>query len=250
MQSEVKWASKTDETESDWYKNAGLIYDLLNKKYYIKEELLEKYFVYHYLDCLDLEDQLLIINKIYKIDVNKDDIPFFNHISDYYNSHILVSKKKGIILPANESAIYIFNESEKTWTLAKPSEYSLFSNEIIKKFPIKRQNLNNIIGFIFQTKKDRVFKIKTFNKQKNNTGVSCSSLGKVDIMHRIEPILKENPYKIENWPQYDPEEFDDILKPGLCVFLECMMRFYNESNNEKYWFLDSIQALANNITKL
>ncbi len=241
---------KTDETESDWYKNAGLIYDLLNKKYYIKEELLEKYFVYHYLDCLDLEDQLLIINKIYKIDVNKDDIPFFNHISDYYNSHILVSKKKGIILPANESAIYIFNENEKTWTLAKPSEFSLFSNEIIKKFPIKRQNLNNIIGFIFQTKKDRVFKIKTFNKQKNNTGVSCSSLGKVDIMHRIEPILKENPYKIENWPQYDPEEFDDILKPGLCVFLECMMRFYNESNNEKYWFLDSIQALANNITKL
>ena len=36
-----------------------------------------------------------------------------------------------------------------------------------------------------------------------------------------------------------------MLKPGLCIFLECIMRFYNESENEKYWFLDSIQSLAN-----
>ena len=76
------------------------------------------------------------------------------------------------------------------------------------------------------------------------------SLGKVDIMHRIEPILKENPHNITNWPKYDPEEFDNILKPGLCVFLECIMRFYNDSGSEKHWFLDSIQALANNISKL
>ena len=63
-------------------------------------------------------------------------------------------------------------------------------------------------------------------------------------------LLKENPHNITNWPKYDPEEFDNILKPGLCVFLECIMRFYNESSREKYWFLDSIQALANNISKL
>ncbi len=74
--------------------------------------------------------------------------------------------------------------------------------------------------------------------------------GKVDIFHRIEPILKQNPHNIENWPDYDAEEFDNMLKPGLCIFLECIMRFYNESDNEKYWFLDSIQALANNIAKI
>ena len=46
------------------------------------------------------------------------------------------------------------------------------------------------------------------------------------------------------------ETLDEILKPGLCVLLECIMRFYNESNTNTYWFLDSIQALTNNIEKL
>jgi hypothetical protein len=245
-----KYQTDISNSESDWYKNAGLIYNILNQKYQISEELLEKYFVYHYLDCLNLDDQLLIINKIYKKDLNGSDIPFFQHIINYYDNHILIGKKKGIVLPSNENKIYIFNEDKQDWILAKPTEFSLFTNEIIKKFPIKREKLNNIIGFIYQSKKERVFKIKNFKEAKNNTGVSCSSLGKVDIMHRIEPILKENPHNITNWPKYDPEEFDNILKPGLCVFLECIMRFYNESSREKYWFLDSIEALANNISKL
>ena len=235
---------------SIWYKNAGLIYETLNNKYFISEKLLEKYFVYHFLDCLNMNDQLLIINEIYRKDVNKDSIPYFNQIINYYNNHILNGKKKGIILPTNESVIHIFDENDETWKLAKPTELQLFSNEIINKYPIKKENLNNIIGFIYQSKRERVFKIKNFKKAKNNTGVSCHSLGKVDILHRIEPILKENPHNIENWPQYDPEEFDNMLKPGLCIFLECIMRFYNESENDKYWFLDSIQSLANNIAKL
>ena len=45
-------------------------------------------------------------------------------------------------------------------------------------------------------------------------------------------------------------KLDEILKPGLCVLLECIMRFYNESKTDMYWFLDSIQALTNNIAKL
>ena len=194
--------------------------------YSIPETLLEKYFVYHYLDCLNLNDQLLIINHIYKKEVNVDDIPFFEHIKKYYDDHILNSNKKGIILPKSDSVIYIFNEEKEEWLLAKPTELALFTNEIIKKFPIKKQNLNNVIGFIYQSKDERVFKIKTFQRAKNNTGVSCSSLGKVDILHRIEPILKQNPHNIEDWPEYDPDNFDNILKPGLCVFLECLMRFY------------------------
>ena len=247
-----KHNSSTSELDSTsaWYKNAGLIYEILNKKYFISEKQLEKYFVYHFLECLNINDQLLIINEIYKKDVDKESIPYFHLIFNYYNNHILNGKKKGIILPSNESVIHIFDENEETWRLAKPTELQLFSNEIVKKYPIKKENLNNIIGFIHQSKRERVFKIKNFKKAKNNTGVSCNSLGKVDILHRIEPILKENPYNIENWPEYDAEEFDNMLKPGLCIFLECIMRFYNESENEKYWFLDSIQSLANNIVKL
>mgnify|MGYP001385051902 CR=1 FL=1 len=62
---------KTDVSDSNWYKNAGIIYDLMVNKYFIPKELLEKYFVYHFIDCLELEDQLIIINELYKNSVNE-----------------------------------------------------------------------------------------------------------------------------------------------------------------------------------
>ena len=120
----------------------------------------------------------------------------------------------------------------------------------MEKFSIPKNKLNDIIGFVYQTKRERVFKVKIFGKDKNNTGVVCNSLGKVDILHRLEPTLKQNPHNIENWPEYDPEELDEILRPGLCVLLECIMRFYNEANNPNYWYLDAIRALTNNIAKI
>ena len=65
----------------------------------------------------------------------------FHKTINYYDNHILIGKKKGIVLPSNENKIYIFNEDKQDWILAKPTEFSLFTNEIIKKFPIKREKL-------------------------------------------------------------------------------------------------------------
>ena len=242
---------KTDVSDSNWYKNAGIIYDLMKDNYFISEELLEKYFIYHFIDCLELEDQLIIINELYKNSVNGSDIPYYKLIKQYYDDHVLVNgDKKAIILPSDKNVMYVFDNSKQIWLDAKPTEQTLFKQQIIEKFPIPKSKLNNIIGFIYQSKRERLFKIKIFGKDKNNTGVACNSLGKVDILHRLEPILKQNPHNIENWPSYDAETLDEILKPGLCVLLECIMRFYNESNTNTYWFLDSIQALTNNIEKL
>ncbi len=223
----------------------------MKDNYFISEELLEKYFIYHFIDCLELEDQLIIINELYKNSVNGSDIPYYKLIKQYYDDHVLVNgDKKAIILPSDKNVMYVFDNSKQIWLDAKPTEQTLFKQQIIEKFPIPKSKLNNIIGFIYQSKRERLFKIKIFGKDKNNTGVACNSLGKVDILHRLEPILKQNPHNIEDWPSYDAETLDEILKPGLCVLLECIMRFYNESNTNTYWFLDSIQALTNNIEKL
>ena len=37
-----------------------------------------------------------------------------------------MEKKKGIILPSNESVIHIFDENEETWRLAKLPNYNYF----------------------------------------------------------------------------------------------------------------------------
>ena len=242
---------KTDVSDSNWYKNAGIIYDLMVEKYSISEDLLEKYFVYHFLDCLELQDQLLLINQLYKESSSSENIPYYELVKEYYDNHILKNNnKKAIILPSDKNEMFVFNNIAQQWEPALPTDQMQFKQQIIDKFPIPKSKLNNIIGFVYQSKRERLFKIKIFGKDKNNTGVACNSLGKVDILHRLEPILKQNPHNIENWPAYDAEVLDEILKPGLCVLLECIMRFYNESKTDMYWFLDSIQALTNNIAKL
>ena len=249
-----KYKTNSSGTDSDWYKNAGLIYDLMKEKYFISEELLDKFCVYHFLDCLEFKEQLELINHLYKEDIDTEVSSYYNIIKAYYDEHSLSNNdKKAIILPSDKKESYellIFDKDQQMWNPGKPTDYLLFKTQIMEKFSIPKNKLNNIIGFVYQTKRERVFKVKIFGKDKNNTGVVCNSLGKVDILHRLEPTLKQNPHNIENWPEYDPEELDEILRPGLCVLLECIMRFYNEANNPNYWYLDAIRALTNNIAKI
>ena len=75
------------EWEADWYKNAGLIYDLMKEKYFISEELLEKFCVYHFLDCLEFKEQLELINHLYKEDIDTEVSPYYNIIKAYYDEN-------------------------------------------------------------------------------------------------------------------------------------------------------------------
>jgi hypothetical protein len=227
----------------DWYKNAGIIYDLLTTNLQISEAVLNKIFIHHYLDMLNLNGHLTISTYLYSeniSEINNRDIL----LAYYDNKKLKHNTKEAIYLPSNtKNTLYIWNENR--WTLGEPSDILLFETIIDERFSIANHTVNDIFGFVSYFKKEYVFKVRNLKQDKNNTGVICGSLGKTDILHRIEPIIKDNPHNLDSWPTYESIDFDSILKPGLCVFIECLMRYYNELSSDKFWFLNTLQINYN-----
>ena len=96
-----------------------------------------------------------------------------------------------------------------------------------------------------------VFKLKELTNRRNNKGSKCSSLGKVDIIKRLNRVLEENPYASSR--PYTTADAETILRPGLCVIAEMIMRYFNEhpgSKRNRIWFVDVEKALANKIIDL
>ena len=248
--SQIREKYNTGISGMGWYSNAGKIYDILINKYKIPVSILSDIFVFHYLDILDLKKHLILISNLYNRTISEDNA-YYNAIKKYYDKNLIqIKDKKGVLVPSGKNnALYIFNDTENKWIEGKPTDYILFEKQMQTQFSVNSDKINNVFGFMHNFKGQIMFKIKNTKGDKNNTGAICENLGKVDILHRIQPIINENPYKTNGWPLYNSSEFENILKPGLCVFLECIMRYYNESTNDKVWFLDITRSLSSNVTK-
>ena len=83
---------------------------------------------------------------------------------------------------------------------------------------------------------------------RNNKGSKCSSAGKLDIIKRLNAIVRANPYvEQSNAPDYD---YADISRTGLCVVLEILLRYYNEHPNNHVWFFDVEKTLGNKLVSI
>ena len=246
----------------DWYKNAGIVYDVLKQKYSIPENTLYKIFVHHYLDTIDAASHILFIEQMYydtKYEdslkqQNKDEfeLNIIQNVKLYYNKlKMEVTGKTAFVIPdASKTVLYIWNEENRHLHLAQPTDTIRFETQKQQQFTVPQSKINSIFGFMYPFKSDIMFKLKTSSGDKNNLGTICDKLGKIDILQRFMPIINDNPYQIKDWPEYKSKDFDSILKPGLCVLLECIMRYYNEATEEKVWFLDITRALVTNVVRL
>lgn len=260
--SQLREQYRDDTIPVDWYKNAGIIYDILTEKYFLPKDVLNKIFVHHYLDTLDLPSHKLFIEHLYygkvsdEIVTTTDDSNLDNELIKnsrlYYDKlNMEVKDKTAILIPDEDTVrLYSWNKESKTLEEGQPTDYIRFESTKQTITNVSSSKINNIFGFMYPFKKDIVFKLKTHGRDKNNAGTTCDKLGKIDILQRFMPILIENPHNITDWPEYNSSEFNNILKPGLCVLLECIMRYYNESSVEKVWFLDTTRALSNKISNL
>jgi len=108
---------------------------------------------------------------------------------------------------------------------------------------------------------DVVFKTKDLREKRNNVGAYCGNAGKIDIMKRINTILGGEPVyndvfieqKMEcfiekNGAKIPKTSYNGIYKLGLCVILEVLLRYFNETNRDgKIWFFDLEETVINNI---
>ena len=93
---------------------------------------------------------------------------------------------------------------------------------------------NNIIAF------------KTMDMQNSlKKGSRCAGEGKKDIIKKINLISKEIKYTEEN-----TENENIILKQGLCVILEILLRYYTFIKSDgKIWFLNLETAVISKLVQ-
>ena len=237
---------KLEAGDNDWYKHASKVIRLMNINHNINEDKCIEYTLFHYLDTLLIREQLLLVNEIYsgKFDVT---IPIHNIMKKYFDDKLIeVGGTKAIILAyKDKTKMYIqSNELLTLWNESeKQSDKEKFQQAKINKFLISGNTVNTYIGFmqLFRDTDEITFKIKDMTQKRNNKGSRIDRLGKNDIITFFNKIL--------NNQQYNNINTETILKLGLCVMVEIVMRYYNEiQKNGKVWFLNNERAIINNIS--
>jgi hypothetical protein len=240
--------------EVDWYINFGYVYELLTEKHGIDFTLLSKYVTYHYLDTLSLTQKLNIVKYYYSGEKNS----FESHekiIQQYisekvvkvrgFNSIVFATDKEN---DEEDKKIFIQdNENKLIWSYALPTDRLEALKQSIPFSLVPLAKLNRLFGFIQLQNESFIF--KTFDKKnKIKKGIVCNVEGKRDVIKRINLIsgftYSDKPVDIEN---FIPSK--DIVKPGLCVILEVLLRYYDDQRtNDMRWFLNTEQILLSKIT--
>jgi hypothetical protein len=235
----------------DWFKHLGRVFPLLTNVHNIPDENIIRYAYFHLLDTMTVEEKIILLD-------NLDNEKIVPEIKLYFNGKIFENKgERGIVLYKVDSyGVYVENNDTKKWTIATTSQIRNFDTAIQRNLGLGGAKINDLVGFMSPFKKGEiVFKTKDMTESINNRGAKCNSAGKKDILFRINQIIKNDPYMKpgEEQYEYNDKNSSEILKLGLCVILEMIMRFYNDNEAKKsaiVWFFDVDRALSNKLSLL
>jgi hypothetical protein len=232
-------------------------------------ETVMKYVLYHSLDILPFENRIVLVKYLFK-DEKARETEIEILMKNYFQEKIVMSENKevkGIVLVNNEDnwRIYVQNKQNVIeWNEIDTENYEQFKTELLNKLVLdneKRVKYNEMIGFMTTFKeREIVFKTKVLTKNKNNKGVYCEIVGKEDVVKKINILLSSIVYderfitkqikvnvKDEKKGTITEKTIENgIYKQGLCVILEILLRYYNDTAvNGKIWFLDTEKAKIN-----
>jgi len=259
----------TKEDKENWFKNMNNVLYKLTDYHKISIETIMKYVLYHNLDILSFENRFNLVKYLFK-DENAREIEIENLIKDYFQEKIVISENKeakGIVLVNNEDKwrIYVQNKQNSIeWNEIDTENYEQFKTDLLNKLVLdneKRGKYNEMIGFMTTFReREIVFKTKVLTKNKNNKGVYCEIVGKEDVIKKLNTLLGSVVYdenfitkqikvnvKDERKGTITEKTIENgIYKQGLCVILEILLRYYNDTAvNGKLWFLDTEKAKIN-----
>jgi hypothetical protein len=243
-----KTETKFESRDTNWYKHSTLVFPDLIELFELPDDLIQKYYVYHYLDYLDYSDKNLLIQKIYSENKNENN-RLENIIKGYFDEKILDYAGKKALVLANKNEYKILIQSDELltlWNEARPTERHEINSIINEKYIIAKSTFNDIIGFM-ELFKDRemTFKVKDMKQKRNNKGSRCDNLGNSQIIKYLNEIIGGEPtYDIMNIK-------DKYTKISLCVLTEMVLRYYDETRrNGKRWFFNIEQAMIRDVSKL
>ena len=256
-----------DTAESDWYKHLGYVYHELENNINIPIELINKYMIYHWLDTKQIEEKLNIVYHLYKVEPYSATSPIEHIIKSYFDEKIMIKEggtngiTRGIAIGSiNHIDLYVQVPETRDWKKATLSIVRNFKDKLQSKYYVSKTQIQPFIGFMHLfKKKDIEFKLKDITvKSSNNKGFKCNVMGKNEIIKFLNnKVLAKNPYPVRQdkggFIKYDVNtNAKNIMRKGICVMLEIIMRYFNESSHtdKQQWFFDVEQTLANDLPKI
>jgi hypothetical protein len=266
----VKHANGTlmETAESDWYKHMGHVYGELENNINIPTDVIDKYTVFHWMDSHSIEHKLIMLYHLFKTDTYMPTYIHESSIKTYFDDKMFSQgTDKCIALGGNNHIdLYIQVLETRQWKKAPAATVRKYKDELRKKYHIEPSQLQSFVGFMHLFKKNEMtFKMKEIVKQPVagkhaylNKGFKCSVMGKSEIVKFMnDKVLAKNPYFAgddkDRIIKYDVNKnAKNIMRIGLCVMMEVIMRYFNDSPNSgnQKWFLDVEETLANDLPKL
>jgi hypothetical protein len=235
--------NEIDKGEVNWYKHVAKVLLRLEEAHEIPLLDITRYVYEHYLDSMKFVNKLTLLIKLYD---NRFEPKNENEviIKAYFDERIVQNKAtRGIVLAdENECKIYVQSTEDATlWEEAKLTDKRKLSQLIIDKYIVQAAKYQNkLIGFmhIFSRNKKIVFKVKDTSVERN-TGAKLENETKGDIIKVVNKIVGEKAYTTKN--------SEKVLKIGLCVIAEILLRDLTK-RGEKALFFDTEKAILNNIS--
>jgi ferredoxin len=243
--------NKVPRSDDNWYKHYGIVSKKISKEYPETKQYLILFVVAHMIELLLFQHKVHLMNYIYSLESIKTD-SLESYIKEYFDSNTIVTKKFTAIILYNldKRIIMILDENNK-WIKATPEDQReiALSKESKEFLAFNLDDYNTIIGFIGYEKgnKDLAFKTKNMTS-KRDTGARCDQASKNINLTKLNEILGENKYTIENTKAIKDKDGNIIQETmgntEICVLKEVILRYFNitERNNKK-WFLTPEMAI-------
>jgi hypothetical protein len=221
--------------EVDWYRHMGRVYEILHSQYNIEYETLNQFITFHYLDILIIPDKLKILFQLYTPEIPNIPNDYEINMRAYFDKKVIKTNGRTGIAFTLGTIIEYYTKSITTsqWSNSKPVEELAYIQYIKTRLIRNPTPFGTYMGIMGINNKGNniVFKIRDMSKP-NNRGSMCSVTSKTVLIRNIKDIL----VKMPDIPQM-PSNTDDILRLGLCIISEILLRKLNMSPNI-IWFSD------------
>jgi hypothetical protein len=210
------------------------------------------------LELLLFDEKINIMNYIYSLESIPQD-SFERYIKNYFEKNTISTQKYTVYITykLNKRIIMILNNKNK-WVEASPEEQrEIASSKLTQDFlTFNINNYNTIIGFIGYEKGNKELAFKTKNMtSKRDTGARCDQATKNKNLTKLNEIIGEEKYTIENTKAIKDKDGNIIQEAmgndELCVLEEFILRYFNVmEHNGKKWFFTPEMAIYHGLYKV
>ena len=246
---------KVERGDDNWYKHCGVVIVKMSKDYKDSKKYLLQFLVSHMIELLLFDDKINVMNYIYSLESMSHD-SLERYVKNYFEKNTITTKNFNVFITynLNKRMIMILDNKNK-WVAARSEDQrEIAATSETKEFlAFNPSDYNNIVGFIGYERgnKDLAFKTKNMDS-KRDTGARCDQATKNKNLTRLNEIIGEKKYTIENTKAVKDEDGNIIQESmgnvELCVLEEFILRFFNEhKKDDKKWFLTPEMAIWNKL---